>query len=136
MDHPTSGANDFNPTAADFRRALLAVRDGTPNQDIWNLWVQLLKIQFQRPERKITAGELADAASLKGYSEANLRYGYLAHAVATRLGYTPPNRRHGDKRPMWWMALSTGEVRDDEDQFFEFTMHPALAEALAAMRWV
>lgn len=136
MDQATGDSQDFQPMAADFRRALLAVRDATANPDTWSLWVQLLKIQFQRPAHKITAGELAEAAGLNGYSEANLRYGYIAHAVATRLGYTPPNRRHGDHRPMWWMALSTGEVRDDEDQFFEFTMHPALADALAEMRWV
>ena len=135
MDAIPDSAELFQPTVADFKRALLAVRDSNTSDTTWKTWTTLLQAQVQKPEHKITATGLAEAAKLNGYSEANLRYGNLAHAVAQQLRYTPPNRPRGDKRPMWWMTLSTGEVRDDKDQFFEFTMHAALADALREMRW-
>lgn len=130
--HPTA---TFQPTASDFKRALLQVRDSKTNPDTWSLWVDLLKAQLRKPGNTITAADLAETTGLKTYREANLRYGGLASAIAKQLGYTPPERARGDRKPMWWMALSTGEVRDQEEGNFEFTMHPALAETLREMRW-
>lgn len=120
----------------DYRLALLAIRNTGAAADSWARWVEMLECQYGMPDHRITATQFAERIGLSSYGEANLNYGRLAHAVANQLRYRPPNRPHGDRQPMWWMALSSGKWGEDEDGHFEFTMHPALAEALETMGWV
>ena len=89
-----------------------------------------------QPLHQITSTQLSDVIGLAGYAEANLRYGKLGHAVADELGYEPPKRSSGDRKPRWWMALSTGKQGAEGDGHFEFTMRPELVQAIEAMHWV
>ena len=119
-------------TADGYRQALEFLRDNTKLVR-WQTWVTLLECQYAMPEHRITATQMAKYAQLKSYSRANLEYGGLAHAVADRLEYKPPQR---DSRPRWWMALSSGDWSQDENGHVEFTMRLALAEALEQLGWV
>ena len=124
-------------TSADYRQALLAVRDlRTTNPAVWTQWVSLLTTHYAMPGHAATPAQLAAANRLKSPSAANLNYGKLAHAVASQLGYCPPARQEGKGDPMWWMTLSTGNELSQRDEEFQYTMHPQLAGALEAMRWV
>ncbi|MBL8826736.1 MAG: hypothetical protein JNM18_07090 [Planctomycetaceae bacterium] len=131
----TAAVIDFNPVATDFRRALLALRD-TVKDETWRVWVKLLKAHYAMPNHQITPAQLAEATGLSAPSQATLRYGNLAHAVADQLRFTPEKRARGNGRPMWWKALSNGPEGDDSSPNFELTMLPALADALLAMKWV
>lgn len=122
-------------TADDYRRSLLAVRDATPQKNM-DVYVALLEAQYACPQHRATSTQMAEAIDLAGYAEANLRYGKLAHAVADQFDYEPPKRAAGDRKPRWWMALSTGQTGSEGDGHFEFTMRPDLVAALEAMRWV
>lgn len=119
-------------TADGYRRVLEFLRDNT-KLSRWQTWVTLLECQYEMPEHRITATQMAKHAYLKSYSKANLEYGGLAHAVADRLEYKPPKC---DSRPRWWMALSSGNLSQAEDGHVEFTMRLALAEALEQLGWV
>ena len=124
-------------TARDYRQALLAIRDlRVTNSAAWDLWVNLLRTHYKMPGHVVTATQLATINRLKSPSSALLNYGKLAHAVADQLGYRPPERQHGKRDPMWWMALSSGSQGDERDENFQFTMHPELADALELMSWV
>ncbi len=126
---------EYNPVVTDFRRVLLELRDAVKD-DTWRVWVKLLKAHCAMPNQQITLTQLAEATGLPSYSQANLRYGNLGNAVADRLQYVPEKRTKGNGRPMWWKALATGSESDDSQPHLELTMHPALADALRAMRWV
>lgn len=120
-----------------YRVALLTIRDSREvTSAMWELWVNLLKTQYQMADRTITATQLAKANGLSSHSIANTRYNSLAHAIGDQLGYTPPNHTGGARKPMWWMMLSTGQNGDYGDEGFQFTLRPELAQALEQMRWV
>ncbi|HWB11594.1 MAG TPA: hypothetical protein VG826_20350 [Pirellulales bacterium] len=121
----------------DFKRALKAVRDDDKvSVEKLKLWRKLLGCHYAMPGHTITAMELAQQCKLASFSEANLRYGALAHAVADHLRFQPEPRPTGDRKPMWWLALSTGSYGDDRDSMFQFTMRPELIAALEEMGWV
>lgn len=132
----TSG-DDLSATAADYRRALLAVRDlRQTSNTAWSLWVALLTTHYAMPGHTVTAEQLAARHRLATPGAATLNYGKLARAVADQLGYSPPERRRGKRDPMWWMTLAVGGEGDERDEQFQFTMRAQLAEALEQMRWV
>jgi hypothetical protein len=131
-----STTTELTADAEDYRQALLTLRDDKASSAKWSTWVRLLECQYALPDRKITSLQLSKYARMKSFSEANLRYGELGHALANHLGYEPPRRKPGDGRPRWWMTISTGESDAEEGANFAFTMRPALAEALELMKWV
>ena len=124
-------------TSADYRQALLTIRDlRTTSHTVWTLWVGLLTAHYGMPGHVATAAQLATTTRLKSPGTANLSYGKLAHAVADQLGHCPPKRETGKRDPRWWMTLAAGSQGDEKDEDFQFTMHPELAAALEVMRWV
>jgi predicted HNH restriction endonuclease len=114
---------------------LKVIRDGQPQKKL-ELWLGLLRTQYRMPNHTITARQLADQLGLASYSESNLRYGALAHAIANVLQYVPPRRTTGDKEPIWLFTISIWEDGGEDEGEFEFTMRPELADALEQMRWV
>jgi len=126
-----------NATKEDYIKALLEVRNGSyfnnskhPNN------LLMLKAQCKAKNQIITATQLAHIIGSDKYQVANLAYGTLAHHISDALGYTPDTRQ-SDNKPMWWMALSSGNEASEEtiDRHFEFVMHQGLKEALVEIKW-
>lgn len=94
----------------------------------------MLRAHCHAPNHTITATQLAQAAGFENYGAANLHYGTLAHWVADELGFTPDQRPNQTYR--WWRAIASGKAGSEEstDGHFEWTMRPALVEALQSMR--
>jgi hypothetical protein len=100
---------------------LLVAEDGLTEAHI-----QMLTAQCRTRGTTITATALAKAAGYKIYSAANLQYGMLAHKIADKLGYTPPNCPNG--KPMYWTTLSIAGTEESEQ--FEFVMRREIVKAL------
>ncbi len=119
-------------TTEQFKAALLATRDWigiSPSQ------LQMLQAQCRAPECTISASQLADQLRFKNFAAARLQYGTLAHAIADKLGYAPPQK--GKATAHWWFTLSTGRDghNDVGDGHLEWVMRPELVAALRAMKW-
>ena len=125
------GDTESIATTEQFKAALLATRDWvgiSPNQ------LQILQAQCRAPECTISASQLADQLTFKNFAAARLQYGTLAHAIADKLGYAPPQK---GKVAQWWLTLSTGRDghSDVGDGHLEWIMRPELVAALRAMKW-
>lgn len=124
-------------TKDDYIKALLEVRNSSYfNSSKYPNNLLMLKAQCEAEDLKITATQLANIIGSEKYQVANLAYGTLAHHISDALGYTP-DIRPSDNKPMWWMALSSGNEASEEtiDGHFEFVMHETLKEALVEMNW-
>ncbi len=76
---------------ADYRRALLATRDATETKlASWQLWVKLLRTQYQMPDRTITVAQIAAAGRLASRAAAHLSYESLGRALGRQLQYDHP----------------------------------------------
>lgn len=129
-------ATDPEASPENYREALLAVRDSSTRETL-DKYVRVLKLQHAQEDQAITVAGLSEGLKLASANAGNLLYGKLAKAMAGHLDFTPPNRTNGNKQPMWWLVLSTGESEEDDRQGdFVFTMRPELKEALEAMKWV
>lgn len=134
----TSDLSLTDPEASveNYREALLAVRDASTRETL-DKYVRVLKLQHAQENHAITVAGLSEGLKLATANAGNLLYGKLAKAISEHLDFCPPSRTAGNKQPMWWMALSTGEhEEDDRKPDFTFTMRPKLKDALEAMKWV
>lgn len=126
-----------NATKDDYIKALLEVRNSSYfNSSKYPNNLLMLRAQCKAKDFKITATQLANIIGSEKYQVANLAYGTLAHHISDALGYIP-DIRPSDNKPMWWMALSSGNEASEKtiDGHFEFVMHETLKEALVEMNW-
>jgi hypothetical protein len=123
-------------TAAEYRVALLAVRDGFPGAFNDSDGLKLIKAHYRAPRHTSTTAELNQRVQFSSYSEVNLRYGIFASCVARALCHVPAVASPGN--PHWWRTLAYGNdgVPLTEDGRYEWIMRPELCEALETMHWV
>lgn len=94
---------------------------------------RILQVQYEAPERAVTAVELAQALGYSRYSTANLVYGRLARILAVALNCTTPPLDGGVER--WWPVLAAG-IPATTTRPFQWVMHESLAQALEQRGWV
>ena len=120
------------PTQAKLIKALRAALDkATPNQR------RMLAAHLNRPDRIITATELADAVGFDGFRAAYLQYGALGYLIDWE---TPTHLpiRESDTQPIWTCAIAFPDDATDpafhENAHFRWRMRPEIAEAITSGR--
>jgi len=122
-------------SADDYEKALLKLRDDDSSAINFTMAHTILRNQVIRENATITPAELAQLHQWKNASTANLQYEKLAKQIATYLGYAPPKRSSGDKKPMWWLTLSTGPDTGEPTPADPWTMRPSLRVAMVQLKW-
>lgn len=107
------------PSPEQYASALRKLGNATDTQ------IQMLRLHYNAPERRLTATQMAHAVGYSHYSVANSQYGRLGRLVGVQLEYNPIKERLG--------TLVTFEKRQGE---WHWIMRPEVAEALERLGWV
>lgn len=89
----------------------------------------LLIAQYSFANHRATATQLAKSIGEKTFRAVNLSYGKLGTLVRKAVGYTGSGQRS-------YILSSFYKPEDGEDRDCQFVMHPQVAYALEALRWV
>jgi hypothetical protein len=91
--------------------------------------LQMLKANYNAPDRMLTATELAKAVGYENYGAVNLHYGKLGHQVGTLLGWEPLPKYKLE-------VLVDFKKPDQERQEWRWILKPNVAEAMERLGWV
>src|ERR1017187_2447727 len=113
-------------TAAQFKAALLAVRDrtGIDPKDL-----ALLRAHCRAPNQTISTFRDAKQLGYASHGDVNKAYGRFAHDVCDALHVVLPPTPSGDAH--WWRTLAIGNEADH----YEWIMRPELVQALQELKW-
>ena len=118
----------FEPCSVEeYQHALLEIRGRMSESQI-----RMLEVQYEAPNRTVTAPQLARGVGYTYFSPANLHYGKLGRLISEVTGRTPRTQING-RTVNWWAVLSFG-IEDPAG--FQWVMYPQLGEALERLGWV
>jgi hypothetical protein len=119
-------------TAAQFKAALLAVRDRI---GIDPKVLAMLRAHCRAPNHTTSTFQLSKELGHAGHGDVNKSYGRFAHDVCDALHVVLPPAPSGD--PHWWRTLAFGN--DDaprvDSGHYEWIMRPELVQALQELKW-
>lgn len=125
--HALRGPDGY-PTVAEVRAAFDAIKM-TDGQS------KMLIAHLAATDHILTATQLAEAASYKDYSAANIHYGGLGKLLSEELNWLPQERRHDE--PVWTFTLATDAEeaarlnKHYEIREFRWRLRPQVVEALS-----
>lgn len=114
-------------TASDATNAFLRIAPRLSNGQ-----KAMLRAHMNAPERKLTATQLASAASYASYSAANLQYGLLGAMLFAEMPELNIPTRGDGSRIMTCAIASSQDFRDTVDDQWVWQMRPHIAEGLRA----
>jgi hypothetical protein len=117
------------PTAEEYKKAFLACKAALKSKAGDSTVLEMLRINYEAPDRTITATELAKAANLGSYSAANLKYGNYAKEICEYFGLKLKSKSH-----IAVLVRFSGGTPGSAD--VRWTMHPQVATALEELGWV
>lgn len=113
------------PSAENYRKTLeILAYSMTPKQRL------MLVKHYRAPEHTVTASQLAEMVGYPNWRTVNLQYGLFAQKLADRLGWVLPPDAQSSYAVAWF------EKSEGDEEHWQWHMHPELAEALVALRWV
>ena len=90
----------------------------------------LLNAHANAPNATMTSGELGKAAGYASYRTANLRYGALGKKMGAKLGLPVPEAADRPDTFLYTGYLAWGDLSQNFDDGWKWTMHPELVKAL------
>jgi hypothetical protein len=117
----------------EYKRALLACRSLLRGKK----YLDMLKANYNAPEHKITAGEMAAAVGYANWSAANVQYGAYAGAIAEALGHTRRALKGvGVDITLDIAILVSFDGSVDTGENVAWQLLPAVVQALEELNWV
>ncbi|CAK8715527.1 hypothetical protein KKHLCK_04630 [Candidatus Electrothrix laxa] len=92
-------------------------------------YLQMLQAQYDLPEHKATATELAEYLRIPRWSQINLSYGRLGHILSDALNILPSISEERGKY-QWWEIIAHGQ---NSSKGFVWTLRNAFVQALEEM---
>lgn len=114
------------PPAAEYVAGLIKIQSRMNE-----LQMRLLQAQHFKPDRSVTAPELARLANVSSYSVVNLNYGKLGYLFCEATGLEAAKDKGNIVR--WWTVWSIGYSTHEG---FVWEMHSEVAQALELLGWV
>jgi hypothetical protein len=125
---PSKSNRAFNPSAEQFKAALLASRP--VNDKV----MAMLKAHFRAPDHSLTTVQLAEAAAYRSVSSVNVHYGKFAKKLAETLGVQPPQNLPSGEG-VWTSVIASGEEGNVASPNYLWTLRPGLVDAVKALPW-
>lgn len=113
-------------TVTQYKEALIRTQHITSQQK------KLLQIQYNLPDYKATATQLAVILGVKRWTVINSLYGRLGHILSDEIGILPLKHTKTGKYE-WWRIISDGHSTKEG---FLWTLRPEFIQALEELKWV
>jgi len=118
--------NGEAPSAEEARRAFCAISERLSDGQR-----KMLKAHLAAPGHTLTASQLASAAGYKGYSGANLQYGFVGAMLVHEMPEILPKRPDGTRIATCAIA-SADDIRASNEEQWLWKMRPHIVQGLKA----